>query len=432
MGNKACTIAVQTDASSYAAGSEVTGKVYVSITDPNGVPVRSLNICFCGEEKVVIHYTDHRHGGNQQQQHHQNDHYERKISPIFNLDAPIHTTVNGRIPVGQYEFPFQVVVPHFSPSSMRFKDGQSNCQIRYYMQAYLNSGGNRNLNNIFSNPFKPNTFASSKTYLEITGTQQLNNCVNGPIDLPPETQRVNKCCCFNQGTMTLKSDLDNDALIPNQTYNLNYGIQNDSTVQVEGFQIVLEEHIDFTANYRTEKSKINLIKLCKNGIVLGDNDGLNPRLLSDIGNPRHVQLFIPRHARTSHSGNLIEIYHRLLIIAKTECCISNPESCIEVSIIGQPTEQMTHSTMPEPSAPFMDTRPEPSAPFMDTRPEPSAPFMKEDVVVEAMVLPDDWFPVTADIAHLPIATAISQDGNSFSNDGGHAAPKQGPSKSVSI
>jgi len=421
MGNKACTIAIQTDALSYTAGSEVTGKVYVSIKDPNGVPVRSLNICFCGEEKVVIHYTsdDQRQGEgrNQQQQYHQNDHYERKISPIFNLDAPIHKTVDGRIPVGQYEFPFQVVVPHFSPSSMRFKNGQSNCQIRYYMQAYLNSGDNRVLNNFFSNPFKPNTFASSKTYLEIIAKQQLHNCVNGPIDLPPETQRVNKCCCFNQGTMTLKADLDNDALIPNQTYNLNYGIQNDSTVQIEGFQIVLEEHIEFSANHRTEKSKRNLIKLCKSGFVLGDNDGLNPRLLSDIGNTRHEQLCIPRSARTSHSGSLIEIYHRLLIIAKTECCISNPESCIEVSIIGQPTEQMTHSAMPEPSAPFMDTMP-----------EPSAPFMEEDVVVEAMVLPDDWFPVTADIAHLPIATAISQDGISFSG-GGHAAPKQGLSKS---
>jgi len=304
---------------------------------------------------------------------------------------------------------------------VRFKHGQSNCQIRYYMQAYLNSDGKRDRNNYFSNFIKPNTFASSKLYLEITGTQQLNNCVNGPIDLPPETQRVSKCCCFNKGTMTLKLDLNNDALIPNQTYYLNYDVHNDSTVRIEGVEIVLEEHIEFRARDRSEHSKVNLLKLYDNGCVLGNNDGSNLPLLNGMRSSHQVQLFIPRSARTSHSGKLIEIYHRLLIIAKTECCISNPESCIEVSIIGRPTEQIAHHAIPEPSAPFMDTMPEPSAPFMDTMPEPSAPFMKEDVV-EAVALPDDWFPVTADIAHLPLATAVLEDGKP-SSIGGSEAPR---------
>jgi len=413
MGNKACTIAVQTEELSYAAGAKVNGRIYISVNDPNGVAARSLNLCFRGEEKVVIHYTTdeadnrsehntkHRHGHNNGINNLQTDHYERNTSPIFHLDEPIHSTRNGRLPKGQYEFPFQVIVPRFSPSSMRFQSYQSNCQIRYFIQAYLTSDGGPVHNNMFINPFAQNKFTSTKTSLEITGAQQLNKCVDGPIDIPLETQPVRKYCCINKGTMTLKSDVENDALIPNQTYYLNYGIKNDSTVSIQGVIILLEENIEFRAHHRAEQSKINLIKLYEDGNVIGNYEGeINQQLLPSIGRSRQVNLRIPRSAHSSHSGRLIEIYHRLHIIVKTECCISNPESCIEVSIIERPTEQLSHYTkQPEPSASFMEKdRPEPSAPFMDD---------EDDVVVEAMVLPDDWYPVTADVAQLPVATCIS-------------------------
>jgi len=197
--------------------------------------------------------------------------------------------------------------------------------------------------------------------------------------------------------MTLKSDLDNDALIPNQTYHLNYCVQNSSTVPVKYVQIILEEHIEFKAQHRTEHSKVNLIQIYETVDPPGNNDEVNEELQPCTGNTRQVQLLIPRNARTSHSGRLIGVYHRLLIIAKTECCISNPESCIEVSVIGQSTEQMAYHTAPQP---------EPSAPFMDEE--------EEDIVVEAMVLPKNWLPVTADIAHLPVATLISEDERSYS------------------
>jgi len=406
VGNK-CTVAVQTDAQSYTSESIISGRVYVSVTESNGVPARCLNICFRGEENVVIHYTtddtDHNSRGNKH--HRQTDHFERDTSSILHLDAPIHTTVNGRLPLGQYEFPFQLAVPHSSPSSVRFYNGQSKCQIHYYMQAYLSADGRANENTTFSNPFKVNSIKSAKTYLRIIGTQNPENFANGPIDIPEETQIVYKCCCKNKGSMTLKSDLDNDVLIPNQTYNLNYCVRNDSTVPIQGVKIVLEEHIEFRSHYRNEQSKIKIVNLYEDGNVFRNIDGLSrASLLTDT---RQVQIFIPPTARTSHSGRLIEIYHRLLIIVKTECCMSNPESCINVSITGQQIDQIPGSATPqlEPSATL---NPKYNAP---SRPPPSAPYLndEDDEVVEAIALPDDWFPVTADIAHLPVARVVLEE-----------------------
>ena len=155
MGNKACTIVVETEKSSYASGADVNGKVYVSVTDPNGVEAQSLNLCFRGEELCVLHFKQHRK--------HHSFRIERETSPIFHLDAPIHSTMNGRLPKGHYEFPFRVIVPRFSPSSMRYKYSQSHCSIRYFLQAYLSADGGKST--VFFNYIKQSKFSSPKRFL---------------------------------------------------------------------------------------------------------------------------------------------------------------------------------------------------------------------------------------------------------------------------
>ena len=121
MGNAACTIGIQTEKINYVAGSTVKGRVYLNVNDRNGVKASSLNIRCLGEEKVVIHYKQERYEyrGNERIQAGYTDHFDRKSSTIFHIDVSIASFNGGRIYSGQYEYPFQFVLPETLPSSMQ-------------------------------------------------------------------------------------------------------------------------------------------------------------------------------------------------------------------------------------------------------------------------------------------------------------------------
>jgi len=201
--------------------------------------------------------------------------------------------------------------------------------------------------------------------------------------------------------MTLTTNLGSiSILVPSQNFFLSYAVTNDSTVKINGAQILLEEHIQWRAHDENVNSKFNLIEQYKlwddddrtvpnsnnNTATLHEDSAAASLVLIDDVSYRVVQLHIPFSVHESLIGRLIEIYHRLFIQVKTECCMSNLETWtlpiaryLSTDIVG-----IQSTPLPQPSAPF----------------EEDNNNNDDDEIVEAMVLPNDWPPITADLFFL--------------------------------
>ena len=111
----------------HVAGSILYGKVYLSVTEQEETAT-SIRLKVIGKENVVIHHTtteeeqssDSNDGRRSRQSSttRTRDHYEHSTHDIWNVDHPLKVFPNGKIPRGQYEFPFAVQLPESLPSTM--------------------------------------------------------------------------------------------------------------------------------------------------------------------------------------------------------------------------------------------------------------------------------------------------------------------------
>ena len=111
----------------HVAGSILYGKVYLSVTEHEETAT-SIRLKVIGKENVVIHHTtteeeqrssDSNDGRRRQSSTTRTrDHYEHSTHDIWNVDHPLKVFPNGKIPRGQYEFPFAVQLPESLPSTM--------------------------------------------------------------------------------------------------------------------------------------------------------------------------------------------------------------------------------------------------------------------------------------------------------------------------
>ena len=120
MGNQPMTIGLKVHSKGpQQAGSIVYGKVYLSVSKKPQT-ARSIQLRVLGRENLVIHHTTehetNRH--NNRTERHTEDHYEHATHSILEMDYPLKIFPDGKIPVGQYEFPFALQLPESLPSSM--------------------------------------------------------------------------------------------------------------------------------------------------------------------------------------------------------------------------------------------------------------------------------------------------------------------------
>ena len=125
MGNQPMTIGLKVHSKGpQAPGSIVYGKVYLSVSkQPQSA--RSLQLRVIGRENLVVHHTtEHTNSsGNRRHDHgndrHTEDHYEHSTHDILVMEHPLKVYPDGKIPVGQYEFPFALQLPESLPSTMK-------------------------------------------------------------------------------------------------------------------------------------------------------------------------------------------------------------------------------------------------------------------------------------------------------------------------
>jgi hypothetical protein len=135
MGNKPLTIGLKVNNTEgpHAAGSIVYGRVYLSVSKKPQV-ARSIQLRVIGKEEVVVHHSTkrdhhqdqhhHNRSSSNQNNHHvsqthtENHYYERATHDILQMEYPLRIFPDGKIPVGQYEFPFALQLPNNLPSTL--------------------------------------------------------------------------------------------------------------------------------------------------------------------------------------------------------------------------------------------------------------------------------------------------------------------------
>lgn len=395
MGNNSCTLAIHTDKQIATPGSFISGKVFLSVNIAEGISgvQQSLGIRFYGEEFAKIHdaLSDA-------------DNCARSTVPVCECQHPISFPSNtgGHIPSGQYEFPFEFQLPSNLPSSMRSTmDGSNNCHIRYEISAHIMRTGN----NGFGFGIGGNReISSEKKQISIFGDPDLAMIHSGPIDLPPTTSRINCCCCINKGSMTMSSSISNTLMVPQQSYLISFSLLNNSSVAVKGVRVHLFERVEWRAEGRRQiQLKLLNQEYC-------DGRSLDSRIemgvsrsevsYSEIPRQREVRFVIPTSANDTYAGRIIQVQHWISIKVITPCCMTDPDSTIDVTITrqGPPFEgQLGASTA---GGYIASTQQGVQYPNQHDNPPSTAPLLETNVT-EAEVLPPDWIPITAEVITIP-------------------------------
>jgi hypothetical protein len=429
MGNKSCTLGIQTEKSEYFSGDKVNGRVYLSINDPKGMVAHSVNIHCCGVERGMVHFTEAREKENDSGTYTE-DRYEENEINILNFDVPVNTPLGSRYTRGQYEFPFQFVTPHNLPSTMFCKSGESKCEVRYELRAYIkkSSGGNP-----LMNPFKINTISSTPMPINIVGSHDNMHSLNQPITLPNETYNVRNCCCLYRGKMELRASLDSGHFAPNESHLVTFELKNNSRAHIENIAIEVIERVKWRPRFHEEVREVTLDKHVIEGCHQEewssterrrnqtDPEYVSMSPTSRMGNSsRTVNVRVPPQARDTFGGRMIQVDHFIRVRVVTEgFCVSNPETTSDIQI-SRPSQNLSSTNDENPAA-----MPFPSAPFMDEN-------CQEEQIVEATALPPDWSPLLSDVVTLPIASVVSasyqenQHSNSSQNQSIHAASTSFP------
>lgn len=377
MGNKQVKLGLRLDDKTFGL---VTGRTYLNVTQE--IQADGLHLLLIGEEYTQICHDERSSFAHSGERNYSSTHREidRASASLVHMDVNLTTFSSGKIPPGQYEYPFEWELPSNLPGTMYCAKGDSHCEIRYRMTAYLSSRSRA-----FGEPEHSTTQS-----LCIVGQ---SSHIQGPsgIVMEPEVVRM-KSCCFDSGQVTLGWDVDKTVASPDSVMKIGINGVNESKVEIQCLRARLVETISWSAHGRTEEEKnvlteakiptTNLPQWHANHHHAYHHLGFNDSGQSIV----ETQLLLPSQARDTYSGSIIQVRHSLVITAVTPPCYTTVES-------GSLIRVQREAAQVHPSS-------IPTAPF---------DFLAEPTMVEADILPDDWAPQQAHVVTLPVSSAVLLD-----------------------
>lgn len=133
--NDSLFLFIHTDKVHYSPGDVIHGSVFMNLLE--SVPTDAVILCINGIEEV--HFTLMANTENKEHN------YSRKI---FEIKQNLYKSLNGSLPRGELNFPFEIVLPLDLPSSSHFSDENANGGIKYEISIHLISIDRRSLENI--------------------------------------------------------------------------------------------------------------------------------------------------------------------------------------------------------------------------------------------------------------------------------------------
>ena len=315
------SIYVTFDQPDVMAGCKVTGKAYLSVNQSE-ISCVSIGCKIIGQEKTTVKYTVTVGSGDNRRTETRTAHDRRTF---MNMNFCLKSIAEGRILQGQYEYPFEFIMPSNSPASMFAGGAGEHCSVRYTMEVWLDRPGllrwdiknKRGITVIRPPP----TGSRAPHYME-------------PCRLP-----LFSCCCWNRGDILLGGSTEASIVCAGEVSSVKYAVQNHSTVDIKGIEITLLEIVSFHAQghretrshnlyykrLNPEETKLDLTKISsRHG---KDHDYMQDlRIMSHLLQSDQTKLNynIPSNARTSYSGNLIHVKHILQIKVCTTFGTANP------------------------------------------------------------------------------------------------------------
>ena len=257
----------------------------------------------------------------------------------------------GNVLPGQYQIPFEVEIPKYIPGSMEFHSScGSQCMISYELEAVLKGSG------VLWN--------YNKSIPIHVLSKPMDELPPSPHVASPVNERVNFCCCFNEGSISLGGKVEDTRLSPGSQCFVSLSCRNYSTSDINRIEARLRQEIKWRASGRSKTCKKNVVTV-EFPSVLGNiqrrsrassyamliQDEIHD-MFREINDGSHPgTLIIPPNVLDTYTGHLITVSHRIEVEVKTGCCISNPSLYIPIWI-GQPSSQGHEVyTPPPPCAP---------------------------------------------------------------------------------
>ena len=384
MGNKQVKLGLRLDDKIFTAGSLVTGRVYLSVTQEEQAD--GLHLLLQGEELSTIAHDEqdlHTHSGHRD---HSSTHREidRASCSLVHMDVILTIFPSSLISPGQYEFPFEWEIPSNLPGTMYCAKGDSHCEIRYRMTAYLQRSGS-----LFGQP----KHAATQVMCVVAQPTPITHPTG--IFMDPEVIPI-KSCCFDSGQVALGWDVDRTVASPDSVMKISIYGANESNVEIDCLKARLIETISWSAHGRTKEekktlteSKISTVNLPQwHSFMRDGHHHCQPVGIADYRRSVvETQLLLPNQARDTYQGSLVQVRHSLVITAVTPPCHTTVESCSLIRVQRKSTSEIVAEANVD-------------ATYAST---------EEPTFVEADILPEDWRPQEAHVVSLPVSSAVLVD-----------------------
>lgn len=328
--SSSAAIAVQLDQSGPVhGGGHLSGKVYLSIPK-DAYTADTLNLKFFGQESTCVHYQESESytdsDGNSQTRSVTRSAYDS--CPIVVMDISLASFPNGRVERGRYEFPFVLTLPFGLPGKQGTKSNGSYYVIEYFVEARLHRPGWLKWDVV--------------NHQEVFLMDPPQASVQTPSFNAPVTTPVFFCCCFNQGNMSLLSNVNDTNIGVGEPLKIDYSIYNQSSASIKAIEIKLDQSMSWYARGHSEHSSTTLYK---NRIEAASLDGID-RVSKDNQKPllrgeglfeemnrhlSHVQFTVPA-CRSTVAGKLGTVRHIVTVRIITKMCVDNPQLNLDLTI----------------------------------------------------------------------------------------------------
>uniref|UniRef100_A0A0G4IFT4 Arrestin C-terminal-like domain-containing protein n=1 Tax=Chromera velia CCMP2878 TaxID=1169474 RepID=A0A0G4IFT4_9ALVE len=364
-GSGSVNVGVRLHQQTYTAGDTVRGTVYCQCSQETAAS--QISLTFQGKESTYLEWTESRGTGKDRRTVTRS---AEDYHLFLQLVCPVFSPPGGRLLPGQYEFPFQITLPPYLPSSLtwhkRYGD-KASFWISYKVKA-----------NVISSNGREST--SSKLDFQVVARPRPQILGHTPSHfVEPDTQDVNAGCCINQGFMVLGAKSDCVQVQPGDIFSASVAFQNQSTTNIDSVDLVIKQQVEVRAGGRRNEDKEKVGKAQKPGLELGSatarlekkkshnsRELVTSTALQDLykqlqsGNCPRLDVPLAPHTLHSYAGSLISVYHKVHVVLKTPTCIDDVKVKFPLHVCSI-SGQAPPPPLPTAPPPSTSTTPQPNA-----------------------------------------------------------------------
>ena len=311
---KSATVNIVLDNSSVKAGERLQGVVGIEVTAP--MKCDAITIQCIAEGVTAVYYRSH----------------QTHVEDIANQRDCLYKVLftgpqfpSGDATLGSHHIPFLFDLPSNAPSS-------------FSMQCHEKNTANYNLcsdSNSVSISYLIRVYITVGKYVYMVHAvpfQVLGRPVT-PSHLYPimteDTQRVKRCCCFNQGNITLGAKSHKNAYSDAEEAYILVEVDNQCSQKIRDIQVSLMSKVEFSAGWH------RYVSLTSHGVYscgpVDVYEGYGAR--RNPPTPGHrFKLLIPPFLKDSVKTKTLSITYFFKIHAQTGSCITNPEIRLPITM----------------------------------------------------------------------------------------------------